>query len=389
MKRTIAVVTGSRSEYGLLTPLIRAIQSHAALKLQLMVTGMHLLPQHGNTIEQIMADGFPIAETINLELCDDSVLDIAAAMARGITGFCHAFQLHRPDIVVVLGDRFEILAAAQAAMFCRLTIAHIHGGESSEGVIDEAIRHSISKMAHLHFVSTDIYRRRVIQLGESPERVFNVGALAVDNMRQLELLERDELEESLDVKLGKCNFLVTYHPLTLDPEESRKGIQSLLHALDAFPDCHIIFTRPNADSGGREIDLLLDDYVARNPERCAVYPAMGTLRYMSAIRLVDAVIGNSSSGLIEVPVMRTPSVNIGDRQRGRMRPPSVIDCPDDASSITEAIKQACSREFRQLVQSIASPYGDGTTAEQICDVLQQVDLEHILIKRFYDLDVPI
>ncbi len=385
MSRTITVVTGSRAEYGLLTPLLKAIDAHDSLELQLLVTGMHLSPRHGNTIDQILTDGIAITATVNMDLEDDSALGIAEAMANGISGFCHNFQIHRPDILVVLGDRYEIFTAVQAAMICNIPIAHIHGGEASEGAMDEAIRHSITKMAQLHFTATESYRQRVIQLGEQPGHVFNVGALAVDNIRKLPLLDKTTLEADLGFRFGNQNFLVTYHPLTLDETASRAGITHLLEALDEFPDAHTIFTRANADSGGAEINAMIDRYVDKNPQRCIAFDAMGSLRYLSAMRLCDAVVGNSSSGIIEAPIMKTATVNIGDRQKGRLRVNSIIDVSTDAPAIVNGIAQALSNDFKQQLSDTPCIYGDGDTAGQIVDLLARFPLDGILMKRFYDL----
>lgn len=385
MSRKISVVTGSRADYGLLYPLLEKISTDEKLELQLIVTGMHLSPRHGNTYQQILDDGFTIDAKIDLELQGDTPKDIAYAIASGITSFTKAFATLNPDIIIVLGDRYEILAAVQAAMISGFPVAHIHGGEASEGAMDEAIRHSITKMSQVHFTAAEPYRQRVIQLGELPNHVFNVGALAVDNIRNMPLLDKNELEWEIEFTFGQLNFLVTYHPVTLDEKSSVSGIKNLLVALDRFPAASIIFTRANADIGGNGINQLIDDYVSSNIDHSIAFDALGSLRYLSVVKCVDAVIGNSSSGLIEVPIMKTATVNIGIRQRGRLRVPSVIDTSTETDAIVAGIDQAISEPFKQRLKETSCIYGEGNTAGKICDVLANIPLEGLLKKRFYDL----
>jgi UDP-hydrolysing UDP-N-acetyl-D-glucosamine 2-epimerase len=388
MSRRICVVTGSRAEYGLLRPLLDEIRKEPALQLQLIATGMHLSPEFGNTYRVIEEDGFDIDAKVEMLLSSDSPSAIAKSIGIGTLGFADTLARLAPDIVVLLGDRFEIFACAQAALCLRIPIAHIHGGESSEGAIDEAMRHSITKMAHLHFVSAEPYARRVIQLGEQPGRVFNVGAIGMDNIRSLPLLDKRALQKAIDFPLGGQNFLITYHPVTLKESDPREDMQTLLTALDGFPDAHLIFTLPNADAGGRVLIDMIHAYVARNPKRCAAFTSLGQLRYLSMLKLADVVIGNSSSGIIEAPVLRTPTVNIGDRQRGRLRAASVIDCSTDSDAITTAIQHALSPEFQATLAHMTHPYGDGGTAAKIVNELKAVDLHGLLLKRFYDLPEP-
>lgn len=385
-KRKICVVTGARADYGLLYWVLRDAQSDEGVDLQLAVTGMHLSPEFGLTVRDIERDGFAIDERVDMLLSGDSPVAIAKAIGLGVIGFADAFARLKPDLLVLLGDRFEILAAAQAAMVARIPIAHLHGGETTEGAIDEAIRHSITKMAHLHFVAAEPYRRRVIQMGEEPARVYNVGALGIDHVRRTQLLDRAELERSINFKLGQPTFLVTYHPATLAGTPPAVGVHNLLQALDRFPTARILFTRANADTGGRTINESVDAYVARYPERTRTVTSLGKDRYVSALHVVDVVIGNSSSGIIEAPLVGVPTVNIGPRQRGRLHGPSVIDCSEDADEIATAIERALSTEFKASLEGGALPSGDGEPAKRIVEVLRQTELGNTLImKRFFDI----
>jgi len=387
--RKIAVVTGSRAEYGLLYWLLKGLQADAAFALQLIVTGMHLSPEFGLTYRQIEQDGFVIDANIEMLLSSDTPVGVAKSMGLGVIGFADALARLQPELLLVLGDRYEILAAVQAALVLKIPVAHLHGGETTEGAIDEAIRHSITKMAHLHFVAADAYRKRVIQLGEQPERVFTVGGLGLDNLRQLPLLEREALETALDFRLGTLNFLITYHPATLGQADTKQAVSALLNALDAFPDAQLIITKANADAGGRIVNRLLEDYAAKQPTRVYLTPSLGQLKYLSAIRQVDVVIGNSSSGLIEVPALRKPTVNLGERQRGRLRAASVIDCAETPERIVAAIQRALSAEFQRTVATCPSLYGDGGASERILAVLKTLPLDGLLNKTFYDFPEPI
>jgi UDP-hydrolysing UDP-N-acetyl-D-glucosamine 2-epimerase len=384
-KRKICVVTGTRAEYGLLYWLMKEIQDDPDLELQLVVTGMHLSPEFGLTYRTIEQDGFPIHEKVEMLLSSDTPVGIATSIGLGTIGFANAFERLKPDILVLLGDRFEILAAAQAAMVARIPIAHLHGGETTEGLIDEPIRHSVTKMSHIHFVATEVYRKRVIQLGEHPERVITAGALGLDNIRRLPLLDRKAFEESIQFKLGEKNFLITYHPVTLQKRSPEKDMKELLSALERFPEAKLLFTKPNSDTDGRIISQLIDQFVQKNQERAVAFTSLGQIRYLSAIKHVDLVIGNSSSGLIEVPYFMKPTINIGDRQRGRLKTVSVIDCREREEDIVEAIKTALSPQFRETLKKMDYPYGDGYVAGKIKNCLKNVVLDDILMKTFYDL----
>lgn len=382
--RKICVVTGSRAEYGLLYWLLKEIQTDAELELQLVVTGMHLSPEFGLTWQQIAADGFSIARKVEMLLSSDTPVGISKAMGLGLIGFADALQELQPDLLVVLGDRFEIFAAAQAAMNQRIPIAHIHGGELTEGAVDDAIRHAISKLAHLHFTSTEVYRQRVIQLGEQPWRVFNVGAPGLDNVYRLSLLDRPQLEQALDFKFGKRNLLVTFHPVTLENATAAEQFGELLQALDSFGDVHIVFTHANADADGRAIGGMIEDYRHRHPQRVASFVSMGSLRYLSALRLVDAVVGNSSSGLLEAPSFKIATINIGDRQRGRICADSVLHCPPQTEAIQSALQTVFSGELAGLLSRMENPYGQGGVSSKIKEVLKQTPLDGLLKKHFYD-----
>jgi UDP-hydrolysing UDP-N-acetyl-D-glucosamine 2-epimerase len=381
--RKICVVTGTRAEYGLFYWLMKEIQADTDLLLQLVVTGMHLSPEFGLTYRTIEEDGFTIDAKVEMLLSSDTPVGIAKSIGLGVIGFADVLERLKPDIMVVLGDRYEILAAAQAALVARIPVAHIHGGETTEGAIDESIRHAITKMSHLHFVAAESYRTRVIQMGEHPDTVVNVGALGIENIKRLQLLDKTKLEQSINFELVTPCFLVTYHPATLGSTSPQVAMQALLDALDLFPDSKIVFTKPNSDTDGRILGQMIDEYARHNKGRVAVFTSMGQLRYLSALQLVDAVIGNSSSGIIEAPACNTPTVNIGDRQSGRLKADSVIDSLETTESIVAAINKALSPSFRERIKTDASLYGYGKSASHIKDHLKQVNL--IITKRFYDI----
>jgi len=386
MRRKVCIVTGTRAEYGLLYWLMKEIQGNSDLELQIIATGMHLSPEFGLTYRQIEKDGFTIDKKIEMLLSSDTPVGISKSMGLGMISFSEAYTELRPDIVVLLGDRFELFSAAAAAMITRIPIAHLHGGETTEGVVDEPIRHSITKMSHLHFTATEEYRRRVIQLGEDPARVFNVGGLGIDNIKKLKLLSREEFEDSINFKLGPKNLIITFHPVTLEYATAGEQFQNLLDALDELQDTKLIFTKPNADTEGRVIIKLIDEYVSRNSHKAIAFVSLGQLRYLSAMQFVDGVAGNSSSGLAEAPTFKIGTINMGDRQRGRIKTDSVIDCEPDKESILTAISKLYSKEFYNKLKNVKNPYGEGGAAERINKLLKETDLTDILKKEFYDIE---
>jgi GDP/UDP-N,N'-diacetylbacillosamine 2-epimerase (hydrolysing) len=383
VKRTVCVVTGTRAEYGLLRWVMQGIADAPQLTLQIVATGMHLSPEFGLTYREIERDGFHIDRKVEMLLSSDSSVGIGKSIGLGTIGFTDALSELRPDVLVVLGDRFEILAAVSAALAARIPVAHLHGGEATEGVIDEAIRHAVTKMSHLHFVAAEEYRRRVIQLGEAPERVYLVGGLGIDNIRRLQLLERAELEKALDFELGRKNLLVTFHPATLDTDAAAEQMGELLAALEALEETHLIFTLPNADMGSRELISVIEEFVSRHP-RARAYTSLGQLRYLSVIRHVDGVVGNSSSGIIEAPALRKGTIDIGDRQRGRLKASSVIESAPERTAITAALRRLYSADFQESLSRVSSPYGDGGASDKVVEVLATAPLDGILKKRFHD-----
>jgi UDP-hydrolysing UDP-N-acetyl-D-glucosamine 2-epimerase len=384
-KRKIAVVTGARSEYGLLYWPLKELQQNPEFELQLIVTGAHLIKELGYTVQEIEKDGFPIHAKVEILENEDSPLAISRSIGRAVSGIAKVLDHLKPDILLILGDRYEILAAAQAALIAGIPIAHIHGGELTEGAVDDSIRHAITKMASLHFVSAEPYKRRVIQLGEQPEYVFTVGAPGLDHLQYLKLLERQELENSLEFSLGKCNFLTTYHSATLSNQSPDNSVKEWLQALDYFPEAKIIMTYPGADTQWGTIVDLIETYASAQPHRVLLTKSLGQLKYLSAMNCVDLVVGNTSSGLIEAPSFKIPTVNIGDRQRGRLKAGSVIDCEENTDSIRKAIQKALSEDFQNSLTNITNPYGDGNATQKIISRLVQVDLKNLRQKKFYDL----
>jgi GDP/UDP-N,N'-diacetylbacillosamine 2-epimerase (hydrolysing) len=378
-------VTGTRAEYGLLRWVMEEIRSDPDLELQLVVTGMHLSPEFGSTYRDIENDGFSIDHKVEMLLSSDTPVAISKSMGLGLIGFGEALQELSPDLLVVLGDRFEIFSAVSAAMILKIPVAHLHGGETTEGAFDESIRHSITKMSHLHFVATEEYRNRVIQLGENPANVFLVGGLGVDSIQKLELLDRAALEESLGFKFGDKSLLVTHHPETLDSGNPGQQMSELLAALDHLDDTQLIFTMPNADTDSRVIIDTINDYV-KSHQNAVAFKSLGQIRYFSCIKFVDGVVGNSSSGLTEVPSFAKGTVNIGDRQKGRLRAKSVIDCGADRASILAGLKQLYAADFQAALETVVNPYGEAGASRKIVEVLKNHTLESILKKKFCDLE---
>jgi GDP/UDP-N,N'-diacetylbacillosamine 2-epimerase (hydrolysing) len=386
MSRKICVITGTRAEYGLLRWVMQGIKGDEELTLQIIATGMHLSPEFGLTYREIEKDGFQIDRRVEMLTSSDTSVGIAKSMGLGMIGFADAFNDLKPDLILVLGDRFEIFAAVSAALVARIPVAHLHGGETTEGAFDEALRHSITKMSHLHFVAADEYRKRVIQLGEQPERVFLVGGLGVDNINNLKLLDRTAIEESLDFKLGCKNLLITFHPVTLDNQSADQQMSELLTALDQLgEDTHLIFTMPNADNGGRVLIQMVEEFVATHINARA-YNSLGQLHFLSCVKIVDGVVGNSSSGLTEAPSLQTGTVNIGDRQRGRLKAKSVIDCPPQSQAILEAICKLYSLHFQQTLSTVVNPYGSSGASAKILQTLRSQVLTDVLKKSFYNLN---
>ena len=384
-QRKICVVTGTRAEYGLMFWLLKEIKNDKSLKLQIISTGMHLSPEFGMTNNKIIDDGFKVDDKVEILLSSDSPVGISKSMGLAFISLSESLKKLNPDILVVLGDRYEIFSAASVAMILNIPIAHIHGGEATEGLIDEPIRHSITKMSHIHLTSNDEYRKRVIQLGENPKSVFNTGTPGIDNLFKLKLLNKTELEESLSFKLGKLNFIVTFHPVTLENNTSKKQFEELLSALSFFKESKIIFTMPNSDTYGRVLIDMVSNYVKNNSNRSIAFKSLGQLKYLSTIKHIDVVIGNSSSGLIEVPSFKKPTINIGDRQKGRIKAKSVIDCLPKKNDIIKSIELALSEKFKNKIRNIKNPYGNKGASKRIKDILKNYKIDNILKKKFYNI----
>lgn len=380
--RKICVITGSRAEYGLLSGLMRAIKEDESLELQVIATNMHLSSEFGLTYKEIERDGFFINKKVEMLLSSDTANATTKSVGLATIGFADAYEDLKPDMIVVLGDRYEILAAVSAALFYKIPVAHLHGGEITEGAYDDCIRHAITKMSHLHFTSTEEYRQRVIQLGEDPKRVFNVGAPGIENIKKVPLMDKKELELTLDgFTFNDKTILITYHPVTLENSTAEEQIQNLLSALDEYPDIKIIFTLPNSDTDGRVIIRLINEYVSKHQEKATAYPSLGLKRYLSALQFVIAVVGNSSSGIIEVPSFGIPTLNIGDRQKGRIAADSVLNCGTSKKDILEGLDKVLNSGHTE----IHNPYEGKNTTSDILHVLKTYPLEGLIQKTFYNL----
>lgn len=380
--RKICVITGSRAEYGLLSGLMKAIKEDESLELQVIATNMHLSPEFGLTYKEIERDGFFINKKVEMLLSSDTANATTKSVGLATIGFADAYEDLKPDMIVVLGDRYEILAAVSAALFYKIPVAHLHGGEITEGAYDDCIRHAITKMSHLHFTSTEEYRQRVIQLGEDPKRVFNVGAPGIENIKKVPLMDKKELESTLDgFTFNDKTLLITYHPVTLENSTAEEQIQNLLSALNEYPDIKIIFTLPNSDTDGRVIIRLINEYVSKHQEKAIAYPSLGLKRYLSALQFVKAVVGNSSSGIIEVPSFGIPTLNIGDRQKGRIAANSVINCGTSKKDILEGLDKVLNSGHTE----IHNPYEGKNTTEDILRVFKIYPLEGLIQKTFYNL----
>lgn len=390
--KKIGIVTGTRAEYGLLKPIMEKVCHSVEMELQLAVTGMHLAPEFGQTCGEIEADGYPVAARIEMLLSSDTAVGVTKSMGVALLGFADYFAVHRPDIVILLGDRYEMFMAACAAMVAGIPIAHIHGGELTEGAMDDAIRHAITKMSHLHFTATKEYRNRVIQMGEQPDTVYHVGSLGVEKLKQLRsdsLMTKEELEQSLNFRLDAPVAMVTYHPVTLDDRElaaSGRQFEHLLCVLDRHKELRVIFTKANADPYGRIINQMIDAFAAKNSDRCAAFASLGQRRYFGALQFCSVVVGNSSSGIIEVPSFGIPTVNVGERQKGRISAASVLHCTNAEEDIEKALGQALSPEFRAFAAAQHNPYEGVCPSEEILRLICGALEKGIHIKKvFYDM----
>lgn len=388
MYKKICIITGTRAEYGLLKPLIDKIFHSKDLELQLVVTGMHLSPEFGLTYKEIEDDGYPIISKIEMLLSSDTSVGITKSMGVALIGFADYYEQYQPNLVVILGDRYEMLAAATAAMVANVPIVHIHGGELTEGVMDESIRHSITKMSHIHFTSTEEYRNRVIQLGEQPQFVYNVGALGIENIKNIKLLDKATLEKQIGFQFTAKTIMVTYHPVVMENISTKKQFADILDVIHAHNEISVIFTKANADMDGRIINEMMDEFVKEHQERCAVYTSLGQLKYLSALQFCKAVVGNSSSGIIEVPSFGIPTVNVGDRQRRRLHAESVLNCGNDKIEIETALMKALSDEVAKKVKNVRNPYEGEKTSEQMITIITQVLENGVdMKKKFFDLRV--
>ena len=384
-KRKICVVTGTRAEYGLLFQLLKGLKKDKLFDLKLIVTGMHLSPEFGLTYKEIIKDGFKIDKKIEMIVSGDTPSDISKSVGIGFIGFSEAYKDIKPDLIIVLGDRYELLAASYTANIFGIPICHIHGGESTEGLIDEATRHSITKMSQLHMVANKVYFKRVEQLGEQKNRIFLVGGLGVDNIKKFKFLKKNILEKKLGFKFGKKNLLVTFHPVTLEKNTTEVHFKNLLDALSSFSEIKVIFTKPNSDTYGRKIIYMIDEYVKNNPDRACSFVSLGQMRYLSTLKYIDGVVGNSSSGLLEVPTFKKGTINIGNRQKNRLKATSVIDCKPNKTEIINSIKKIYSKSFKERIRKTVNPYGNGGASDKVIKILKKINYENLLLKKFNDI----
>ena len=383
--RKITVITGTRAEFGILTPLLKKIRNNPNLELQIVACAMHLSPEFGYTIRDIETSGFTVDKKVECLLSSDSAVGVSKSIGLALISFAEVFEEMIPDLIIILGDRSEMLAAATGATIANIPIAHIHGGETTEGAYDESLRHAITKMSYLHFASANTYKKRIIQLGESPDRVYNVGALGLDSVKELELLNKEEFQNSIGFNLEKRNILITYHPVTLETKTASSQFESILNSLEKLKDTNFIFTHANSDKEGRVINRMIEEYVSMNSDKAISFKSMGQLRYLSALKHVDMVLGNSSSGILEVPFFNIPTIDIGDRQKGRIASESVIHSEVDSTAISKAIEKAFNPNFRQAIQKQEQIYGDGNSSGKILEVILQAKIED-LKKPFYDIN---
>ena len=384
--KQIVILTSTRADYGLLSCVIKKLIRDKEVNVRVVATGMHLSPEFGLTYKDVENDGIRIDRKIEILMSSDTPVSMSKTMGMAMISFADYFEEVCPDALLVLGDRYETLAVCCAALNAKIPIIHLHGGETTEGAIDEAIRHSITKMSYLHFTSTEEYRHRVIQLGENPERVYNVGSLGVENVLNQTLLSREALESELKLQLNMPYAVVTYHPVTLEDRDICETVKIFLDALDQNKDMFYIITKSNADAGGRQINLMMEEY-AEHRDNVQVYDSLGMIKYLSAVKYSEIVIGNSSSGILEVPSFKIPTVNIGDRQKGRIRAESVIDCNEDTESIVRAIKKARTPEFRKQCSQVKNPYEGVRTSDTIVEIIKEklFDKKVEIKKKFYDI----
>lgn len=390
MLKKIAVVTATRAEYGILKNVIDKIEKSDRLELCLMVTGTHLVPEYGMTVGEIEQDGYLIAEKIDILLASDEPVSVSKTMGLAMISFAEAFERHRPDCLVVLGDRYELVSVCSAAMNARIPIMHISGGETTQGAIDESVRHCITKMSYLHFPACETYRKRIIQLGEEPERVYNFGDVGVESVRRIPVMTKQELEQSIEFRLDKPYMSVTFHPVTLESYEAEQQMQELLSALDAFGDMKFVFTKANADTGGRKINEMIDVFVSGH-SNCAAFASLGIRRYINLLRFSGGIIGNSSSGIVEAPAIGIPTVNIGNRQKGRLQADSILNCAPEREEIIRTVKESQTKAFQERARHTVNPYGDGEASEKIVKTITEYlyqDRIH-LEKKFYDVDFDV
>lgn len=384
--RKICVVTATRAEYGLLKCLLEDIQSDSVLELQVISTGSHLSPEFGLTNQQILDDGFVVNKTVEILLSSDTPVGVSKSMGLAQISFSEAFDELKPDIVVVLGDRYELIPIVSAANIARIPVAHLSGGELTEGAIDELIRHAITKLSQLHFTAMDEYSTRVIQMGELPDRVFTVGEVGLDNLLRMQLMSKDEFENSISCKLKERNLLFTYHPeTTQDIAEVERDFREILSALDTLDHTLVIFTKANADVGGRLINKMIDEYVAENTKKAVAFTSLGQLRYLSALQYMDAIVGNSSSGIVEAPSFKLATINIGNRQKGRVRASSTIDVSANKAELTSKLTEIYTPEFIASLKQVVNPYGRGNSSEKVVQTLKTVELSGLKTKQFYDV----
>lgn len=382
--RKFCVVTGTRAEYGLLKPLMNAINFNQNFELQLLVTGAHLSPEFANTYTLVEQDGFHINEKVEMLLSADTSSSIVKSMGLGMIGYADAFSRLNPDAIIILGDRYEMLSVASSASVMKIPIVHLHGGEITEGAYDDSFRHAITKLSHLHFTSAESHRERVIQLGEQPKNVFNVGAIGIDNIVNLELLSKEKLEKELDIKFAKYNYQVTFHPETLADLSAEEQFKILLQAIKNQKESFFVFTKSNADTNGRVINRMIDEFVTENPHIAKAFTSLGSLKFLSLLKESNGIIGNSSSGIIEAPSFHIPTINIGDRQKGRMQADTIINCVVDQLQIENAIFKTQDKNFIQSIKNHQNPYGIGNTTDKIMKIIESTNFSELIIKKFHD-----